>query len=583
MQSTRASLLVIGLVAAPGAALAQGLDCTKARTPVEQAICATPALLEQDRALSVAYAARLTREPAQAAALRGEQRNWLAGRDRTCASKNEPVQRVAACLQGLYRTRLAAMNAASAAAASSTAPLPPPSPAGSAGAPPPARPVPAQAPANAQVLPAPPLPPVAALPTSLPAAEASLSRSTVPAAGRTDVMLEVRAPGRFAIRAESRTGVALQLVSQMSGPGEQAGEPGSKDGRVDELLDSGTYKLRVFGAPNAPGEAKLVIEPFRDRGEISATLAHGGQISTDLFDLTQRSWWVQVEKPGRVSVEAAGRSLADLRLWRHGRDLAALDPKITRVTPKAGHPLARARIEGDVEPGLYLVTAYGGPKLTWTDGDRAEPLHVRFGLPEPMTGSLEGTIGPTGSARFEAPGAASQFRLELPEPAAATLSVRRGAASPVTGSMARNTREPFVTLASSGDPAKPALVEVSGREGQPFRLRALDPSASRRISGAGPHLVAVDVAGEGGDEVPATVLLAQFESGKGGRVLASSASCGDALWKIAWSVARFCSLKSNCPTGVTGRNGEVSSRSLQSLTPSRTFAGIAGLLATYLS
>jgi hypothetical protein len=54
-------------------------------------------------------------------------------------------------------------------------------------------------------------------------------------------------------------------------------------------------------------------------------------------------------------------------------------------------------------------------------------------------------------------------------------------------------------------------------------LRALDPSASRRISGAGPHLVAVDVAGEGGDEVPATVLLAQFESGKGGRVLASSA------------------------------------------------------------
>jgi uncharacterized protein len=290
MQSTRASLLVIGLAVAPGGALAQGvapgqgLDCTKARTPVEQAICATPGLLEQDRALSAAYAARLAREPAQVAALRGEQRSWLAGRDRICASKNEPVQRVAACLQGLYRTRLAAMNAASAAAGSSPAPLPPPSPAVNAGATPPARPAPAPAPApaNAQVLPPPPLPPVAALPTSLPVAEASLSRSTVPAAGRTDVILEVRAPGRFAIRAESRTGVALQLVNQMSGPGEQAGEPGSKDGRVDELLDSGTYKLRVFGAPNAPGEAKLVIEPFRDRGEISATLAHGGQISTDL-------------------------------------------------------------------------------------------------------------------------------------------------------------------------------------------------------------------------------------------------------------------------------------------------------------
>ena len=92
---TRASLLLIGMTVLPGAAAAQGFDCTKARTPVEQAICATPGLLEQDRALNAAYTARLAREPAQAATLRTEQRTWLASRDRICASRNEPVQRVA--------------------------------------------------------------------------------------------------------------------------------------------------------------------------------------------------------------------------------------------------------------------------------------------------------------------------------------------------------------------------------------------------------------------------------------------------------------------------------------------------------
>ena len=82
MQPTRASLVLLGLVAAPVQAGAQGFDCTKARTPVEQAICASPALIEQDRALSTAYTARLQREPSQAAALRGEQRAWLGSRDR---------------------------------------------------------------------------------------------------------------------------------------------------------------------------------------------------------------------------------------------------------------------------------------------------------------------------------------------------------------------------------------------------------------------------------------------------------------------------------------------------------------------
>ncbi|MDB5510538.1 MAG: hypothetical protein JWR08_21 [Enterovirga sp.] len=497
-------------------AQAQGFDCTKARSAVEQAICATPALMEQDRALSAAYAARLSRDPQGAAALRAEQRAWLAGRERSCASKAEPLPRVAACLAGLYRTRLVGLASAAVPPGASV-------PTGIAGLRPPAADGSGQlAPAAAQVLTAPAPPPVAPLPLRAPEPQATLARGTVPAAGRSDILVEVTAPGRFAIRAESRTGVALQLVDMIAGPGERVGEPGVKDGRVDALLDRGTYKLLVVGSPGAQGEARLAIEPFRQAADTAASLVFGGSASSDLSDLGQRSWWVQVEKPGRVSVEAAGRSLGDLRLWRNGRDLAALEPAVSRVTPKVGHPLTRLRLDGEVEPGLFLVTAYGGPKIAWTDGDPAEPLHVRIGNPEPVGSWVEGTVGPTGAVRFEAPAAATQFRLELPDPAPATLSVRRGA-DIRTVTIARNSREPAAALQSSGDAAKLAIVEVSGQEGQPFRLRALDPSASRSVAGIGPHWIGVDVAGEGGDEIPATVLLAQFEAGKGGRVLASNA------------------------------------------------------------
>ena len=184
--------------------------------------------------------------------------------------------------------------------------------------------------------------------------------------------------------------------------------------------------------------------------------------------------------------------------------------------------MTRARIDAALEPGLYLVTAYGGAALPWADGDAAQPFHIRVGPPELLVGGFaEGVIGPFGAMRFEAPASATYFRLELPEPAAARLGVTR-AGSTQTAAIAKNSRQPIaaVTMPESGKTS--AIVEVTGLEGQFFRLRALRPGSSLRVDGAGPHLVAVDVAGEGGDELPATVVLARFESGGKGAVLASS-------------------------------------------------------------
>src|SRR5512136_3085029 len=73
----------------------------------------------------------------------------------------------------------------------------------------------------------------------------------------------------------------------------------------------------------------------------------------------------------------------------------------------------------------------------------------------------------------------------------------------------------------SGDGSTPARLEISGYEGQSYTLRAVHQSNRETFEGAGPHLVSVDVAGEGGDEAPATALLARLESDGKARVIAS--------------------------------------------------------------
>jgi hypothetical protein len=361
------------------------------------------------------------------------------------------------------------------------------------------------------------VPPTPAAPT------ARLGSDIVSASLDGEVLLNVDVPGRFAIRADSRTGVALQLVDMIAGPGDVAGEAGVRDGRLDVLLDKGTYKIRSFGAAGAQGDARLLVQPFREADPASATLLRGGQVDASLGDLQQRSYWLIVGARGHISVEAVGRALADLRLWRDGRDLVDLTPALGTIEPKAGQALTRARLDGAVEPGLYLVTVYGGSQLPWADGDTTNPFHIRVGAPQSLAGSIaDGVIGPFGSVMFEAPSSATEVRVELPEPAVARLTASRGTGPAQSATIARNSREPraVVDLPTGRDPVR---IEVAGLQGQAFRLRAMRPATSLHLDGAGSHLIAVDVAGEGGDEVPATVVLARFDQGRTGTVLASSA------------------------------------------------------------
>lgn len=504
-------LLLTVLLFGPSAALA--LDCSKATTAIEKAICGSPALTEQDAALGKAYADALARDKAGAAALKTAQRTWLARRDKACGDAKASQPKLVACLTGLYRSRLLALGAAPAATPGTGAPAP--------GTPPTPAPVPAEPPAAA--LPSPPSPPLPSLPAAVPSPAAALDRARVGASGHGEAIVTVATPGRFTLQAKSATGVSLQIVDMISGPGDAAGEPGIKDGRLDLLLDRGTYKLRTLGDPRASGEAELTLEPVRLAGPVEAGLVFGGEAAATLSDGTERAFWVSVPKPGHVSVEAVGRALGDLRLWRNGTDLAPLSPVLDRIALALGHGATRARVEGTVEPGLYLATVYGGPKLAWADSDPAEPFAIRVGDPEPLDGGwVDGTVGPTGTARFRLPDDATVLLLDLPEVAPVTLAVRHDGAVTAAGGIEKASREPVLRLSLGA--GRDRVAEVGGAEGQPFRLRALDMSASRRITGGGPVWVGVDAAGEGGDEVPGTVILAARPSGAASwRVIASRA------------------------------------------------------------
>ncbi len=421
----------------------------------------------------------------------------------------------------------------------------------------PAAPAQAAAPAALPATPAaaPPVavpPPPLAIPTdALPQAEATLDQAALPAIASGSTLLHVRTAGRFSLQARSATGTALQLVDMMSGPADPVGEPGVRDGRTDVLLDAGAYKLRVTPPGGATGEVALQALPFRDAAPPAAIPAPGETGSSTLADLQQRAFWLAVG-PGsnNVSIDAAGRALADLRLWQGG-DLVPLEPTPSMTEPVRGHPMPGLRLSGSVEPGTYLLVAYGGPAAAWADGDAAMPFHVRSGaLPRLAEGWASGTVGPLGSEVFEAPPRATLFRLDLPAAAAAVLLVDGSEAR-----IAPNSREPSAALRVPGNSR---LATVTGAAGQPYALRAQEVPFGSSVWTPGRYWLSAVMPGAGGEEVPPTALLVRHGITDDGRILASTAPPvgPGAAWRTVFNLRG--------PTTLLLRNtapGEVAARS----------------------
>ncbi len=73
--------------------------------------------------------------------------------------------------------------------------------------------------------------------------------------------------------------------------------------------------------------------------------------------------------------------------------------------------------EGRIEPGTYLVIAYGGVPAVWADGATGMPFYIRAGAAQTLAGGWAGgTIAPSGTEVFALPSWAGALRLDLPQP-----------------------------------------------------------------------------------------------------------------------------------------------------------------------
>ena len=98
--------VVLWVAFLPRAAAAQGVDCAKATSPVQKAICADPDLMALDKSMVAAYSAAITQAtPAQKTDIEAQQRRWATARD-ACA-KNTDLK---GCVTTYYKNRNALLT-----------------------------------------------------------------------------------------------------------------------------------------------------------------------------------------------------------------------------------------------------------------------------------------------------------------------------------------------------------------------------------------------------------------------------------------------------------------------------------------
>ncbi|MBU0551303.1 hypothetical protein KJ940_07385 [Myxococcota bacterium] len=295
-----------------------------------------------------------------------------------------------------------------------------------------------------------------------------------PGAGESEAVIEVQGFGRYAIQAQSPRGATVRLLDRMTGLSAPAGEVGRVDGRLDVFLERGEYKIVTQGPADEQGQTLLHVRPFSERGADQA-LVEGQPLTTALDDLESLSYWLELPLPKRVTLEAAGRNLETLRLWRDGAWLDPNTPQCAVISPTPTQPLKRCRFSAQLPAGLYRLSLYGGPSQPWTTASDAHPLHLRWGIPRlGAEGYSAQVISAFGEDLFIAPSGADRFELWLSQPAPIAFKVERlwnqpfGDPERALSALSPQARVPTLSLYEGSDAER--LVTVQGQPGQGYRL-----------------------------------------------------------------------------------------------------------------
>jgi hypothetical protein len=355
--------------------------------------------------------------------------------------------------------------------------------------------------------------------TLQPAAE--LNPTTFTATGTNVSLLSISEAGRYSIRAKSPQGTRIQLVDRMMGPVASSGSSGVEDGRIDTFLDAGTYRILATSPEKGKGELQLVVHSFEEQNRpLAPVLLENTRIESTLADDQRISYWLEVTTRKTLYLEGQGRDLADMRLWLEGNWLVAAEPIVTEVVPTAGRPETNHLLVANLNPGWYLLTAYGGRTKAWTRETGGHPFHLRYGLRKLATASLiQDKVSPFGVDRYLVPKAANEFSVQLQEKKDFRLDVKEFS----TGDNFQSPNETATIQPKSQDPEcrvhyesdkDSTLVSLSGSPGESYRLQIFKQLESGTIEDRpGSYWVSTLHGGFPDDNIDATGILVARRQG----------------------------------------------------------------------
>lgn len=323
-----------------------------------------------------------------------------------------------------------------------------------------------------------------------------LDKTSFLADGLNQTLLHIQQPGAYSIQVKSQQGTRIALIDRMAGIIASNGSSGSNDGRIDTILDTGTYKLRLWSPQNGEGEAKLSVFMYKeatpkDKLEQLPVLKEHKLIHKTLADLEQQSYWLQVENRSPLILEAQGRNLSSCALWKNGNWLTDSTPSISTYEPIVGQPMKHVELYQQVEPGLYLLRCYGGEPLAWANETGEHPFYLRMGIPTLSSNGIKFIkISPFGRDFFLLPGSTNLFQVTRDDKKDTTLSVKNWSAgqgrfassySQNNAEINKKSRSPWCTIRRSGD--KTQLVMIKAKPGDDIRFTHFREASDSPFSG----------------------------------------------------------------------------------------------------
>lgn len=337
----------------------------------------------------------------------------------------------------------------------------------------------------------------------------------VDANNRHEAVVSIESLARYSLQIKSDQGVALQYVDRMYGPSRISGRQGNQDGRIDTILNVSEYKLVALAASNGSGTAKISVHSFEEKNTGDPILLVEKKLeSTQLSDLQQRSYWITLSNSQTVNIEAAGRFLSDVQLWKDGNWLVESKAVKSTIEPSPGQPLNLLQLSTSQTAGTYKIVFYGGKGITWAEESDDHPLYLRRGFSTLSANAREFKVtSPFGYDYWLVPGKTDYFRLELPKSEDAKISVsafNKSRPFRLSGdriaSIRKDSRLPVAEVNRRGS-SNPHLVKITREAGKPYVFQRFDQKREAKIDKSGSYWVNTFSAGYADDAADLTAMM----------------------------------------------------------------------------